>query len=89
MVLYIASRDFNKQAYNVEDVLLAAANNATASIHNVSATLTSVETTVRPYSSSLADTLNSTNAKLDSEASVVQDKVLVNKQTYKKVFKIV
>ena len=89
MILLIAGQKFNSQVYNVEDVLIEAAQNATNTIHNVSATLYSVKLIVQPYDNQMYTSLNATEAKLDSLAGVVSDKVFVNKKTYQKVFTIV
>ena len=89
MVLLIAGRRFNSQVYNVEDVLIQAAQNATDNLHNVSATLGNVKLIVQPYNQQLYASLGSTETKLDSLANVVNDKVFVNKQTYQKIFEIV
>ncbi|KAG0570264.1 hypothetical protein M758_6G143600 [Ceratodon purpureus] len=89
VILLIAGRRFNSQVYNVEDVLIKAAQNATDNLHNVSSTLGSVKNIVQPYNQQMYVSLNSTETKLDSLAGVVNDKVFVNKKTYQKVFKIV
>lgn len=88
MVLFVACKKFTSQAYNVEDVVVDAAQNATDNIHSVSATLDDVKGVVRPYDLALFGTLNSTETKLNSLALVVHEKVFVNKKTYQLVFKI-
>nr|XP_024397762.1 uncharacterized protein LOC112292982 isoform X2 [Physcomitrium patens] len=89
VILLIASRKFNSQVYNVQDVIVGAAQNATDNIRNVSASLHAVKDIVLPYNQPLYQTLNRTETKLDSLALVVSEKVFVNKKTYQKVFKIV
>lgn len=88
MVLFVAWKKFSAQAYNVEDVVVEAARNATDSIHGVSDTLAQVKVIVLPYNRQLYRSLNSTETKLNSLASVVNEKVFVNKRTYQKIFKI-
>lgn len=89
VVLFVACKKFTSQAYNVEDVLVEAAQNATDNIHSVTATLDDVKGVVRPYDLALFGTLNSTETKLNSLALVVHEKVFVNKKTYQLVFKII
>lgn len=48
MVLFVAWKKFSAQAYNVEDVVVEAARNATDSIHDVSDTLAQVKVIVLP-----------------------------------------
>lgn len=88
VILYIAARELNTQAYNVEDVLVEAAQNASTKLHSVSSSLSSAEGIVVQYSVPLASAINSTAVKLNSTAAVVSDKVFVNKKTYQQVFKI-
>ncbi len=87
-VLFLASREFNTQAYNVEDVIVAAADNATASIHTVSATFSGVQSALQTNFSNFVATLNSTATDLDNQASFVQSKLVVNKKSYKEVIHI-
>jgi hypothetical protein len=87
-VLFLASREFNTQAYNVEDVIVAAAENATASIHTVSATFSGVQSALQTNFSNFVATLNSTATDLDNQASFVQSKLVVNKKSYKEVIHI-
>ncbi|KAG0626238.1 hypothetical protein M758_2G113500 [Ceratodon purpureus] len=89
VVLFVACKKFTSQAYNVEDVLVEAAQNATENIHSVTATLDNVKEIVLPYNRNLYLTLNSTEMKLNSLAGVVNEKVFVNKKTYQKVFNII
>jgi hypothetical protein len=88
-VLFLASREFNTQAYNVEDVIVAAADNATASIHTVSATFSGVQSALQTNFSNFVATLNSTATDLDNQASFVQSKLVVNKKSYKEVIHII
>jgi hypothetical protein len=87
-VVFLASREFNTQAYNVEDVIVAAADNATASIHTVSATFSGVQSALQTNFSNFVATLNSTATDLDNQASFVQSKLVVNKKSYKEVIHI-
>jgi hypothetical protein len=88
-VLYIASKECKDKAYNVEDVILEAAQNATNSITTVSSKLASVQATLQPYSSaSFVTSVNSIETTLNKTAANVQSKVLVNKKTYKRIVQI-
>lgn len=89
VVLFIACKNFTSQAYNVEDVIVDAAQNATNAVYTVSDTLNEVKGNVLPYNRQLYRTLNSTESQLVSIADLVNEKVFVNKKTYQKVFKIV
>ncbi len=89
MALYVSIQEFKSQATDVEDVVLEAAQNATNSIHTVSAQIASVETILQPYSSqSFLTSLNSIENTLSEQANDVESKVLVNKKTYKHVVDI-
>jgi hypothetical protein len=89
VVLYIASKECKNKAYNVEDVILEAAQNATNSITTVSSKLASVQATLQPYSSaSFVTSVNSIETTLNKTAADVQSKVLVNKKTYKQIVQI-
>jgi hypothetical protein len=89
VVLYIASKECKNKAYNVEDVILEAAQNATTSITTVSSKLASVQATLQPYSSaSFVTSVNSIETTLNKTAANVQSKVLVNKKTYKQIVQI-
>jgi hypothetical protein len=89
VVLYIASKECKDKAYNVEDVILEAAQNATNSITTVSSKLASVQATLQPYSSaSFVTSVNSIETTLNKTAADVQSKVLVNKKTYKRIVQI-
>ncbi len=89
VVLYIASKECKDKAYNVEDVILEAAQNATNSITTVSSKLASVQATLQPYSSaSFVTSVNSIETTLNKTAANVQSKVLVNKKTYKRIVQI-
>ncbi len=88
-MLYIASKECKDKAYNVEDVILEAAQNATNSITTVSSKLASVQATLQPYSSaSFVTSVNSIETTLNKTAANVQSKVLVNKKTYKRIVQI-
>ncbi|CAM6058605.1 unnamed protein product [Sphagnum tenellum] len=90
VVLYIASKECKDKAYNVEDVILEAAQNATNSITTVSSKLASVQATLQPYSSpSFVTSVNSIETTLNKTAANVQSKVLVNKKTYKRIVQII
>ncbi len=89
MALYVSIQEFKSQATDVEDVVLEAAQNATDSIHTVSAQIASVETILQPYSSpSFLTSLNSIENTLSQQANDVESKVLVNKKKYKHVVDI-
>jgi hypothetical protein len=89
VVLYIASKECKNKAYNVEDVILEAAQNATTSITTVSSKLASVQATLQPYSSaSFVTSVNSIETTLNKTAANVKSKVLVNKKTYKQIVQI-
>ncbi len=89
MALYVSIQEFKSQAIDVEDVVLEAAQNATNSIHTVSAQIASVETILQPYGSpSFVASLNSIENTLSQQANDVESKVLVNKKTYKHVVDI-
>jgi hypothetical protein len=90
VALYVSIQEFKSQATDVEDVVLEAAQNATNSIHTVSAQIASVETILQPYSSqSFLTSLNSIENTLSEQANDVESKVLVNKKTYKHVVDII
>jgi len=88
VVLFVACKKFTAQAYNVQDVLVEAAHNATENIYSVTDTLAHVKGIVLPYNPELSSSLNSTETKLNSLAVVVNEKVFVNKKTYQKVFRL-
>jgi hypothetical protein len=90
VALYVSIQEFKSQTTDVEDVVLEAAQNATNSIHTVSAQIASVETILQPYSSpSFLASLNSIENTLSEQANDVESKVLVNKKTYKHVVDII
>lgn len=86
--MFVACKRFTAQVYNVEDVIVEAAQNATDSIHSVTDTLGDVKDIVLPYNRELYHSINSTQAKLNSLALVVTNKVFVNKKLYQRIFKI-
>ncbi|CAM6010905.1 unnamed protein product [Sphagnum balticum] len=89
VALYVSIQEFKSQTTDVEDVVLEAAQNATDSIHTVSAQIASVETILQPYSSpSFVASLNSIENTLSEQANDVESKVLVNKKKYKHVVDI-
>ncbi|CAM6039008.1 unnamed protein product [Sphagnum compactum] len=82
--------EFKSQATDVEDVVLEAAQNATDSIHTVSAQIASVETILRPYSSpSFLTSLNSIENTLSEQANNVESKVLRKAISYTKAKKAI
>jgi hypothetical protein len=86
VVLYIASQECKTEAYDVEDVILEAAQNATDSIHTVSSKLASVQVILQPYG--IMASVNTIEVTLNRTANDVQSKVLTNKETYKHVVQI-
>ncbi len=75
------------EAYDVEDVILEAAQNATDSIHTVSSKLASVQVILQPYYG-IMSSVNAIEVTLNRTANDVQSKVLTNKETYKHVVQI-
>jgi hypothetical protein len=87
VILYIVSKECKTEAYDVEDVILEAAQNATDSIHTVSSKLASVQVILQPYYG-IMSSVNTIEVTLNRTANDVQSKVLTNKETYKHVVQI-
>jgi ABC-type sugar transport system permease subunit len=88
VILYIVSKECKTEAYDVEDVILEAAQNATDSIHTVSSKLASVQVILQPYYG-IMSSVNTIEVTLNRTANDVQSKVLTNKETYKHVVQII
>ncbi|KAJ7555207.1 hypothetical protein O6H91_05G026500 [Diphasiastrum complanatum] len=73
----------------VESTIVDSANNATATIYNVTSTITEIEQILLPYDQGSSFSFNSTIEKLNSEASNVHHKVYKNKRRIDPIIRIV
>ncbi|EFJ17991.1 hypothetical protein SELMODRAFT_420402 [Selaginella moellendorffii] len=85
-LLLVGNKRLHEDANVVKDVLIEAANNATATIYNVTTEMTDITTKLEPFDGNLT-TLFSSKARLYFEAVQIQQKVQDNKKMIERTLK--
>ncbi|XP_024529713.1 uncharacterized protein LOC9650995 [Selaginella moellendorffii] len=85
-LLLVGNKRLHEDANVVKDVLIEAANNATATIYNVTTEMTDITSKLEPFDGNLT-TLFSSKARLYFEAVQIQQKVQDNKKLIERTLK--
>jgi hypothetical protein len=81
--MFIRNRQLHTQAFDIRDSIATSANDATGAVHNVTSTLSMVETIVSKYNIQGLNTgtVGSTITSLNNQADSITSKVNTNIRT--------